>query len=116
MGATNSVAQFQRIMTRILFDLIPIVCRPFLDDMAVRGAKSTYDNEETLPGVRRHVLEHLQNLDKVLVNVELSGCTVSALKSVFCQESTDLVGYLCGMQGRQPVTAKVLKIQEWKFC
>ena len=26
-----------RIMQRILFDRIPIVCRPFLDDVAFRG-------------------------------------------------------------------------------
>lgn len=36
-GATNSVAQFIRVITRILFDLIPDVCRPFVDDIAVKA-------------------------------------------------------------------------------
>ena len=80
-GATNSVAQFTRIITRILFDLIPNVCRAFLDDIAVKGSRDRYNDEKVLPGVRRYIMDHLINLDKVLVNVELAGCTISAAKS-----------------------------------
>jgi hypothetical protein len=36
-GATNSVAQFSRIVIRILEDLIPNICRPFLDNIRVKG-------------------------------------------------------------------------------
>lgn len=115
-GATNSVAQFMRAITRILFDLVPIICRPYLDDICVRGPTSTYDEEETEPGIRRWVLEHLTNLDKVLVNVELSGCTISARKSQFCQATAVIVGFLCGTSGRRPEEAKIVKITEWTRC
>ena len=115
-GATNSVAQFTRVITRILFDLIPDVCRPFLDDITVRGPSETYDQMEAAPGVRRYVLEHLVNLDKVLLNVELAGCTIAGGKSQFCRSQAVIVGYLCGTHGRKPDTAKVIKINEWISC
>lgn len=115
-GATNSVAQFTRIITRILFDLIPTACRAFLDDIVVRGPTTRYDDEEVEHGVRRYVLEHLQNLDKVLVNVELAGCTISGPKSKWCQNEAVIVGYLCGTNGRKPDNIKIQKILEWTTC
>jgi hypothetical protein len=117
-GATNSVAQFIRVISRILYELIPTVCEPFLDDICVHGPKETYDQEEVpgLPGVRRYVLEHIINLDRVLVNVELAGGTIAGKKSQWCQASTVIVGYLCGTDGRRPEEAKVLKIKEWGPC
>ncbi|KAK6215417.1 putative gag-pol poly protein [Colletotrichum tabaci] len=118
MGATNSVAQFCRIMTRILYDLIPKCCNAFVDDIAVKGPRSRYNDEELpdYPGIRRFVYEHLNNIDRVLVNVELAGCTVSGAKSQWCQTSAVIVGYLCGTEGRRPDQAKILKILEWDKC
>lgn len=69
-GATNSVAQFCRILELILAELLPSIARAFLDDIGIKGAFGTYDDEEVLPGVRRYVLEHILNIDKVLVNCE----------------------------------------------
>lgn len=115
-GATNSVAQFMRVVVRILFDLIPDVCQPFLDDIAVKGPTTTYQDEEAAPGIRRYILEHLVNLDKVLLNIELAGCTISAKKSKFCQQTAALVGYMCGTYGRQPTTDKIVKVLEWTVC
>ena len=40
-GATNSVAQFQRIMIRVLGELILDYARAFLDDITVRGPTTT---------------------------------------------------------------------------
>jgi hypothetical protein len=58
-GATNSVAQFVRIVVKILADLILTVCQPFLDDIGVKGPYSRYQDIEVIPGVRRFVLEHI---------------------------------------------------------
>ncbi|KAI8671752.1 hypothetical protein NCS57_00651300 [Fusarium keratoplasticum] len=115
-GATNSVAQFTRNILRILRDLIPDVCRSFLDDICVRGPTTDYGGEEAAPGIRRFVLEHLINLDKVLVNIELSGCTVAGQKSQFCRKTAVVTGYLCGTYGRKPEERKVVKILEWEDC
>ena len=58
-GATNSVAQFVRIVTKILEDLIPADCLPFLDDIGVKGPLSRYEDEEVLPSIQRFVMEHI---------------------------------------------------------
>ncbi|ORY59919.1 uncharacterized protein BCR38DRAFT_350493, partial [Pseudomassariella vexata] len=55
------------------------------------------------------VLEHLSNIDKVLLNCELAGATVAAEKSQWCQKEAVLVGYLCTPYGRHPDQSKVLK-------
>ena len=83
-GATNSVAQFVRVVTRILADHIPDRGSTFLDDIGVKGPRSTYGNEEAMPGIRRYVLEHIQSLDEMLSDVERAGCTISGPKSRFC--------------------------------
>ena len=114
-GATNSVAQFVRVVTKILEDLIPHDCMPFLDDVGVKGPTTTYNNTEVLPGVRRFVMEHIQALDRTLERIERAGCTIGP-KSQFCMDGVVIVGFVCGAEGRTPETAKVIKILEWKPC
>lgn len=118
MGATNSVAQFCRVVLKILQDHIPHIAMPFLDDIGVKGPKSRYDDEEVpeLPGVRKFVLEHIQNLDAVLADLERAGATISAVKSMFCMAGLKIVGYVCDADGRHPDSAKILKILEWESC
>jgi len=117
-GATNSVAQFVRVVLEILRDHIPHIAMPFLDDIGVKGPKSRYNDEEApeLPGVRQFVLEHIQNLDAVLADLERAGATMSAVKSKFCMAGLKIVGYVCDAEGRHPDSAKVLKILEWESC
>ena len=57
-GATNSVAQFVRIVTKILEDLIPEDCLPFLDDISVKGPLFMYNNKEVIPGIWQYVLDN----------------------------------------------------------
>jgi hypothetical protein len=45
MGTTNSVAEFVRVVTKILQDLIPHACMPYIDDIAVKGPKTNYGGE-----------------------------------------------------------------------
>ena len=117
-GATNSVAQFVRVVTKILQDHIPHISIPFLDDIGIKGPRSRYNDEEVpdLPGVRRFVLEHIQNLDVVLADLERAGATVSGEKSMFCMPGLKIVGYVCDCDGRHPDSTKVLKILEWRDC
>jgi hypothetical protein len=58
-GATNSVAQFVQIVTKVLEDLILKDCLPFLDDISVKGLLSMYNNKEVILGIRQFVLKHL---------------------------------------------------------
>ena len=101
---------------KILADLIPTVCQPFLDDIGVKGPHSRYQDIEVIPGVRRFVLEHIQNLDKVLADIERSGATISGEKSQFCMEGIKIVGFVCDARGRSPESAKIAKVVDWEPC
>ena len=115
-GATNSVAQFVRIVLKILAPHLRDRAKPFLDDVAIKGPKTTYNNEEVAPGIRRYVFEHIQNLGKVLADLERAGVTIAGAKSQFCQAGLKIVGYICDADGRHPDTSKVLKILDWPEC
>jgi hypothetical protein len=101
MGATNSVAQFVRIVTKILEDRIPEDCLPFVDDIGIKGPMSCYDNEEVCPGVRRYILEHIQSLDRTIERLERAGCTIGT-KSQFYIEGIRIVGFVYDTKGRSP--------------
>ncbi|RYC57813.1 hypothetical protein CHU98_g8405 [Xylaria longipes] len=116
-GATNSVAQFLRVLSCVRYDISPQRCEPFFDDVVVRGPVVRYNDQEVAPGVRKFVLEHIKNIDATLLNFELSRIIASAiLKSEWCKQTTKIIGYMYGTNGRKPAGAKVLKIQEWPHC
>ena len=51
-GASNSVAQFVRIISKILKPISPNAARVFLDDIGVKGPKTKYDGTEVSPSLR----------------------------------------------------------------
>lgn len=112
-GCTNLVAICQRILKKVLADKIPNIGDVFLDDIGVKGPKSTYSNAEILPGIWQFVFEHFQNVDQVLYSLELAGLTISAVKSQIAVPGIVIVGYYCDIEGRHPLTSKVIKILEW---
>lgn len=114
-GATNSVAAFQRIMMKILRDHSPHTM-PFIDDVTAGGPKTDYGGEEALPGVRRFVLEHVQQLDQVLADIERAGGTVSGKKCYWGMARLGVVGYEVSFEGRYPDRMKVEKIVKWPEC
>ena len=59
IGATNSIAQFVQIVTKILKDLILYNCMPFLNNIGVKGPMTMYNKEEVLLGVCRFVIEYI---------------------------------------------------------
>jgi hypothetical protein len=107
---TNSVAQFCRAVTKILQDHIPHITRPFLDDIPVKGSKNNYGGKLAALGIRFYILEHIQTLNRVLVNIEKAGATISGTKSQFGMAGLSIVGYVCDSSGRHPATAKIIKI------
>src|SRR5205085_228833 len=57
--ATNLVAQFVRIVTKILEDLIPKDYYLFIDNIRVKGPYSTYKDKEVCLEVCRYIIEHI---------------------------------------------------------
>jgi protein involved in polysaccharide export with SLBB domain len=67
-------------MLRVLIDYISYVAIPFLDDIRVKGPKTDYNNEEIRPRLRRFVVKHIVDLNKVLSDVKRAGITVAIKK------------------------------------
>ena len=109
-GATNLVTQFVRIVPKILASYLRDQAKPFLDDVGVKGPKTMYNNEEFAPGIREYVVEHIQNLDKVLADLEQAKVTIAGAISQFCQAGIKIIGYICNADGCHPDISKVLKI------
>ena len=66
----------------LLYDLIFLICRSFLDNIAVRGFNINYNNEEILdlPGVRRYMAEYIKNFNDIFYNLELVDAAINACK------------------------------------
>lgn len=111
-GATNSVPQFQRVISWILLSVLAFA-KPFMDDIPVKGPRTRYNDEFARPGIRKFVLEHLQNLDKTLYLLELAGARVSAEKSQLAMSGLEIVGWVCDSNGRRPDERKVAKLVNW---
>ena len=108
----NSISQFVRIIIKILEEYIPYRALPFLNDIKIKGLKSRYNNEKKLDlsGVRKFVLKYIQNLNKVLTDIERAGEVISAEKSKFDFAELIVIGYVCDNNERHPEQAKIAKI------
>ena len=113
---TNSVAQFCKAMIQILEDLIFTVYCMFLDDIAVKEPQTDYDGEEILTEVHHYVLKLIQNLNKILVNVECAEECVSDEKSQFVMKKLRIMKFICESEECFSETVKVLKIVKWSSC
>jgi hypothetical protein len=86
-----------------------------MDDINIKGPKTTYNNEEVIFGIRRYILEHIIWMDRVLADLERAGCTILKAKSQFCMSRLRVVGFICDALGRYPDIFKVIKIVKWPF-
>ena len=99
MGALNSSATMQALMSLILRGLPPehIIC--FLDDILV--ASSTME-------------EHLEHLDLVLGALGRAGLKLNPKKCLFAQASVTCLGHRLSRDGIGPDPANLDKIRKWK--
>ena len=112
-GWTNSVAVFQRVMGKVHYRQIPHQVRPFLDDNAIKGPKSRYNDEERSSGIRRFVWEHAQIFQQFMRDAWVAGLTISGTKCAIGVPGITIVGMVCDYDGRHPEQKKVQKIVDW---
>jgi hypothetical protein len=115
-GYTNSVAIFQRIITRVLsVQIRKGYCDVFVDDVPTAGPGRRGDDKisTVLPGVRKFVYDHCMVVFSILDACLDSGLTLSALKSDFCVNEANITGFVCSEAGRQPETGKIEKVVNW---
>ncbi|GBG59559.1 hypothetical protein CBR_g49819 [Chara braunii] len=111
-GWTNSVAMVQRAMIRAMQSVSPHITQPYIDDLAVKGP-TVKESDKVLPGVRRFVWKHIQDLEKVLSLLEEHNLTASGAKSRHCMREATILGFVCSEKGRRPDVKKTDKITEW---
>jgi len=70
-------------MVWLLYDLIPLIYRLFLNNIAIRGPNIDYNNKEilNLPGIKRYLAKYIKNLNNVFYNIELASAAINAYKS-----------------------------------
>ncbi|GBG93181.1 hypothetical protein CBR_g60131 [Chara braunii] len=83
-----------------------------IDDLTVKGP-AIKESDEVLPGVRRFVSKHIEDLDKVLSLLEEHNLTASGAKSRHCMREATILGFVCSEKGRRPDVKKTDKITEW---
>jgi hypothetical protein len=85
---------------------------PFIDDIGIKGPYNDYGGKESLLRIRQFILEHIQNLNKVLEWIKRVGASISGLKSQFYIDRINVVGFIYGVKGRSLISLKVIKILE----
>ncbi|GBG65865.1 hypothetical protein CBR_g53838 [Chara braunii] len=111
-GWTNAVAMVQRHMIRVMQTVSPHITQPYIDDLAVKGPKEKEENE-VMPGVRRFVWKHIQDIDQVLGLLEEHNLTASGPKSKHCMREATILGFVCNEKGWRSDVKKTDKILEW---
>jgi len=81
-----------------------------MDNVGVYRPRTTYNNKEALPSIRRFILEYIIWLKCVLYKLKLAGATILGLKSQFLILGIKVVGYICNATSRHPNKDKVAKI------
>jgi hypothetical protein len=120
MGHMNSVQITQGDINYILRDEIPLFTILFIDDVAVKGPVTRYENPDgtykTIPensGICRFFWEHLANVNRILQRLKYVGGTFSGKKLKLCVLTIIILGQRCNYEGRVPHKAKTEKIQDW---
>ena len=107
------MAQFIRIIFKILKSISPNTARVFLDNIGVKGPKTKYDGTEVSPSLYQYIFKHLINLEKTLWFLELAGTIIATEKSQFVMAGLKIVGWVCDYDGQHSDEVKIAKILDW---
>ncbi len=114
-GVMNSPTQFIRTVITMLKNHTQYY-HSFFNDIGVCGPKIIYNNKKARPGVGRYILELIQDLDKVLTDLERAGATIAGTKSQFGIPKIKIISYVCDIEECYLNIVKVIKILEWTYC
>ena len=116
-GGTNSVAHIVNGMHHVLRDFIPSITFPFIDDLPIRGCKtSEQDDTIDLHGCRRFVADHIRDVCAILDRMIAVGLTMSGEKTSFGCANLQAVGYICTRTGRYPNPKQLSKLGNMEAC
>ena len=88
----------------------------FLKNIAVKEPQTDYNDKKVLMRVCQYILKIIQNLNKILINVECTDRSVSDEKSQYIMKQLKIVEFVCRSNEHSSVINKVLKIVQWRLC
>jgi hypothetical protein len=114
-GYTNSMQEFMRTVIHTIRPMIPDKADAFVDDIAGKGPKSTYNNRPIPenPNIRQYIWEFAHVVDELLATFKMAGCTASGNKLVLATPLIHIVGSVCSIEGRRPHHGIITKIKNW---
>ena len=108
--AINSVEQFVRIANHILNAHISEKCQTFVNDVVVKRNRNDHENKKIVSEIRIFVFRHIQNLNKILIDIKRSKAIIFDEKSQFCMFDIKIVSFVCDEIDRHFDNVKVIKI------
>ena len=108
--AINSVEQFVRIANHILNAHISEKCQTFVNDVVVKKNRNDHENKKIVSEIRIFVLRHIQNLNKILIDIKRSKAIISDEKSQFCMFDIKIMSFVCDEIDRHSDSVKIIKI------
>jgi hypothetical protein len=83
-----------------------------MDDIGIKGLKTTYNNEKIIPEIRKYILKYIIWIDEILADLERAKYTISGAKSQFCMPRLRVIRFVCDALERHSNIFKVIKIVE----
>jgi hypothetical protein len=122
MGHTNPVQIMQEDINYILQEEIPLLTVPFIDNVAIKGLVTCYENSDstykTIPensGIHCFVWEHLANVNQILQWLKYVSSTFSRKKLELCVLTIIIVRQQCNYEGHVPMKPKCRKFRTGQF-
>ena len=112
----NSIMQFVKIMHHVFEKLIFHIYDQFLNDIEMKELKTDYEEIKTLLSIWQFMLEHIQNINKVLNDAECTGIIIIKEKSQWFVTEVKIVKFVCNHEECHLNQTKIFKITEWLSC
>jgi hypothetical protein len=84
-----------------------------MDNIGIKGLKTTYNNEEIIPRIRRYILKYIIWMDEILTNLKKARCTISGAKSQFYMSRLRIIKFICDTLKQHSNISKIIKIVKW---
>ena len=86
-GLASAPATFQRLMSKVLADLVPAKCLVYMDDVMVHSTS---------------INEHRRHLTEIFERFRRAGLTLNPKKCVFLKDSVTFLGHIVSKNGIHP--------------
>ena len=112
-GFTNSVAIFERVMSRVLGRLKGTVAETMVDDITVHARTRVKDETLRSNGCREFVSQIIEATEDVLRAMINAGLTISVDKAGFGISEAEILGATVGIYGRKLGSKLAATIASW---